>query len=737
MLILDVPSDRTDLKQRAVVDAVLREALAGHTGVVTPIIGRDTFRVVHSLSGAVERRLEQARVASGFEGDAGAFASALLVRALENPREGKVDSGSGDPERDRLQAGMREVAWEAQQARKVAMIEGGTGVGKSRVMGHVATEMVAAGKRVAVCAPTVANLYHLAAEIREVNAKVRIGLLLGRGQLVHVTLLREWLAERGKEAPKEVKQWVKRGGACVTEATKRLNKEVCDGDLAWLMDDLKAIAPEGFDAAYFSQEDFRRRGTGEEEDAEEEDEGDQVYQALNRKAEVSGIVLATGARVFSHVLGRTQAGFGERGWDYLIVDEAHQLASVAAGMLTNSLCLSSAERTVGPAEVWRPYRLGKAAERARNALVGLRGGLGGVPEGMMPLPVLRGLGGEIAEARKALGELTAKMRKKNYGDTWRLWRLRKYSDALVVLDRITSGEVNDLAFLQRSPVRGFPSIEVGPRSIYGPMRRLWEMSAGAALFSGTLYLRLRTGEYSARHIAGTELCIPPERLLEAKPFVQSWLTADPVLITPIKDRGKFNYRSEEAFVKRWHGHVARVIEKARKSAKGGVLVLVPSFGDVEGIREAVKVPKAVLCWQDREMGVREARERFLALSAKGKRPVWIATGGAWASLDLSDQSVKASEDTLLTDLIIPRIPFGLSRGSTYEVRRAKIGFGADVNDAYFLLRQGFGRLMRRKGLRHRRVWFLDTRPEKRKGYAIFSKFLETYEQREHLDCSVL
>jgi ATP-dependent DNA helicase DinG len=739
MLILNVPRDREDLKRRDVVDALLREALAGDVGKVTPVVSRDTFRAVHTLSKEVERRLDAAAKSCGWKGDSNSFASALLVRALEQP---KVTAGAGgDSERDRLQKGMRAVAWEAYHGGLLAMIEGGTGVGKSRVMGQVASELAAGGKTVVCAAPTVANLQHLATEIREVDAKVPVGLLLGRGQLVDGEALHLWMQEQGKACPPEIREWVRKGAPCVREASMALNEAVCDGKLCWLMDDLREIAPEGFDPSDFSIEDGRRKDEDEEADeafARQCTGGEAVYAWLNTRAEHCPVILCTLARLFAHVRGFSKAGFGDGGWDYLIVDEAHEMGRVAASTLTNSLCFRSSQWFFRETERWRPFRLGSLAERALESLGSLHQRFASAPEGLVHNALLRSASAEIAQARQALGAVAKKLRTSGKAGAARLrWRVEGYHDALVTLDGIVEGRSNELAFLVKSPVRGYPSLEVGPRSIMGLMRRLWDMTPAGGLFSGTFYLRLKTGEYSSRHIAYSELCLPSERLLECPPFVQPWLTSSPVLVTPADDKGRLAYRSDPAFIVEWRKRVTKVIRSAYASARGGVLVLVPSFEDVIGLSEGLRIKKALIVTQDQETGVRGARERFMAISARGERPLWIGTGGAWASLDLSDKGKSPGRDTLLTDLIIPRIPFGLNRGSTYEVRRAKLGHGADVLDAYFLLRQGFGRLIRRKGLKDRRIWFLDTRVYEKPAYVVFRKLLEMYPQHEALDASVL
>ena len=64
---------------------------------------------------------------------------------------------------------------------------------------------------------------------------------------------------------------------------------------------------------------------------------------------------------------------------------------------------------------------------------------------------------------------------------------------------------------------------------------------------------------------------------------------------------------------------------------------------------------------------------------------------------------------LLTDLVIPALPFGMNRTLTHMQRVENAGFVAEKQSALFMLRQGIGRLIRRPGLKHRRIWVLDGR----------------------------
>lgn len=107
-------------------------------------------------------------------------------------------------------------------------------------------------------------------------------------------------------------------------------------------------------------------------------------------------------------------------------------------------------------------------------------------------------------------------------------------------------------------------------------------------------------------------------------------------------------------------------------------------------------------------GFRAALAQFRKGHAEGLKMVWLATGPAWTGLDLSHSDVEAKRDWLLTDVVIPRIPYGTERSAIHRARMVWMQ-SAERDRAAFQLRQGIGRLVRREGLKKRRVWMLDGR----------------------------
>ena len=131
---------------------------------------------------------------------------------------------------------------------------------------------------------------------------------------------------------------------------------------------------------------------------------------------------------------------------------------------------------------------------------------------------------------------------------------------------------------------------------------------------------------------------------------------------------------------------------------------------------------------------------FISLQLSGKKALWLSVGGAWTGLDVGGHDpmerllglpqIPASQDNLLTDLIIPRLPFGTNNSITH-LRRIAMGGGVpwDILDAAFRMLQGLGRLVRRKGLpQNRRIWILDGRldePLAKQKLALFWSAIES------------
>jgi CRISPR type IV-associated DEAD/DEAH-box helicase Csf4 len=152
-----------------------------------------------------------------------------------------------------------------------------------------------------------------------------------------------------------------------------------------------------------------------------------------------------------------------------------------------------------------------------------------------------------------------------------------------------------------------------------------------------------------------------------------------------------------------------------------VLVLNTSHETVIGLRTRLEDMHDIIVLSQEGTSNRQQAKTFLTLTHEGKRPLWLAVGGAWTGLDLGGHDpyeellgcpqLSPSNDNVLTDLVIPRLPFG-TNNSMSHVRRVRMqrSFPWDLLDAAFRFLQGLGRLVRRRGLSaNRRIWILDGR----------------------------
>lgn len=152
------------------------------------------------------------------------------------------------------------------------------------------------------------------------------------------------------------------------------------------------------------------------------------------------------------------------------------------------------------------------------------------------------------------------------------------------------------------------------------------------------------------------------------------------------------------------------IDRIAATAVGGILVLCTGFDRAALIAGALKTSLSRVILQSPTVSVGAAEKTFREMHAAGQRPIWFGTGGAWTGLNLTLAGCDPSEDFLLTDLVIPALPFGTNLTTSHAFRSArKGGFLNELAHAELMLRQGIGRLVRREGLRNRSIHILDGR----------------------------
>lgn len=314
---------------------------------------------------------------------------------------------------------------------------------------------------------------------------------------------------------------------------------------------------------------------------------------------------------------------------------------------------------------------------------------------------------------------------------------------LMALRAVANGSYGMLNF---SPTRKFPQMIVGRPSIESMLRQLWAFVEGASCVSATIYLP--KGNTTTAWYLKSVLAIPDHREVEYSPSIGPWIyrpvkeiwqPSDERDIENLTPTSYVAYKMSEAqFIKDtelWHQSISKsIVERVLSSAAGGILVLCTSYktcNDVAGyLSESSK--DVVIVEAKPSLSLSQQKMMFIAARKEGKQSIWLATGGAWTGLDVSgkDIGIDAEEDKLLTDLVIPRLPFYTNRSITHQHRKIyRPSTNWEVFETCFAFRQALGRLIRRVGLpKNRKIWMLDARMVGKDAarYTIFQKILDGY-----------
>jgi CRISPR type IV-associated DEAD/DEAH-box helicase Csf4 len=294
--------------------------------------------------------------------------------------------------------------------------------------------------------------------------------------------------------------------------------------------------------------------------------------------------------------------------------------------------------------------------------------------------------------------------------------------------------------LSLSPIRHYVNLTFGPSTVARHLAARWHVTPCAMHFSGSLYHISSTGP-NARFAAATVSAT--DRMAQTGSYMPSWLTTSPTLHLPGPERLHMlmpppRDGATPTAMRYWLENVGAAIALAAKDAAGGTLVLMTGYERLNLLAEVIRdlhpdLAGARLVVQNPSTGVSSCADDFTRKAKEGLRPIWLATGGAWTGLDLTDDKVPADKDQLLTDLIIPGIPFGLDQNTTHMDRLRRMGFVAEIMVAQRKLRQGLGRLIRREGVQNRRIWMLDARvlnPTTAHRFADLRLVLQQYLQTE-------
>ncbi|WP_420213416.1 type IV CRISPR-associated DEAD/DEAH-box helicase Csf4 (plasmid) [Burkholderia aenigmatica] len=438
----------------------------------------------------------------------------------------------------------------------------------------------------------------------------------------------------------------------------------------------------------------------------------------------------------------------------LIVDEGHLLEQTFSNSLSRYVSLKACARHL------REYKRsgGKLPAQSIERLDQLVTEISAVGEGVRNDfvnlsgndPQIRRLGvllQRVAECLEALPD----PRLMTVADPTRV-RSALHAQVAAATIRNATGAALSRSFLRFSPMRIYPQLYVGTGPVEPTLRAMWGRLDGAAVVSASLYLKRVSGPS-----AGYQrmlLAIPEQRAIEYPPVHAAW-SAAPVaglwtageLAAALRPPTRADRLSDHAFQKaeeEWLDNLAPVIESNHASAKGGTLVLLTSYKAADGLAKRMFAANTILVHAREEYPLRRQVHDFLKLRRAGLRPIWLSVGGAWTGLDVGGhdpwtrlfdgEAISADEDNVLTDLVIPRLPFGTNQSITHLWRiQNRPGVPWDLLEAAFRFKQGLGRLVRRAGLpTNRRIFVLDGRLEDAcadSAYALFRQAMSSYRVR--------
>lgn len=674
---------------------------------------------------------------------------------------------------------------------RVGLVEASTGVGKTLAAVFSALTWVQANRFSAcIAVPTLALIRQVAGEYDRVAAVLAcppLQVIMGKQEFVSAFALNNLLEAQPDLATPEIGQWITASGIRPPAHS--------DGyvESGWLAQSLLSAAPafpinevllnelaspsDPGMVAYRAQfkprsedddppptlivcshamlaQDMRVRRRAMSRDEVFQESNDSIIEILKSLKGATGVskgdkltALAQAQEALAAVVRDNQAIQGLLPqYDALIVDEAHQLEAAFSNAFSDYLPLRKlwralvTYRQLGGKVPVETIRLAKTAidslsvSAPADQLLTLDSPNGSSTRGM--LISLKELLSPIANAKPAKNAAADKLLAHLY---------IKRGETLLRLG--LAGRLGT-AHLRLSPQRQYPQLYVGKDTVEPVLRMLWDRLRCAVALSATLYL-YRIDGASGSYMANL-LAIPDGRRSEYPPIIAPWIKAPlaslhvptgakALSLKPPTLLDKLSASEHAAAMKTWLSCVAGELKSIHASAAGGVLVLCTSYEMVNGIYAHLADLDPILVIAREGAPLQRQAKQFLLQSVDGKRPLWLALGGAWTGLDIGGHDpmhnllgrapISADQDNILTDLVIPRLPFGVNNSLTHMFRiRNRGSIPWDLLDAAFRFRQGLGRLVRQQGLPHnRRIWVLDgrlTEPSARSRLAMFRTTLD-------------
>lgn len=698
-----------ELLRRAIEEEIEPRAVAAHhiksfTVAVSPVIA-DKIKTM-----ARERQSSIASIAAG------------LIEAIQAaPDNRKVHEAKADVANVIGKARVRDILHPLLDSTlagfeqgKVVFAEAATGSGKGAMIASLAAQSASKGNKVVISAP-LAVTWQLMSDFKAIEGPLpTVSIRLGRPNFIDPEALTYWAQENDR--PK-VLEWLGDGAPTLSSRTRGV-ETLIGHSLNYLLEDALALA-----------EDIPVTEVVLDAGGPEDCPAEQQYQSLKDTQHEASIILCSHHLLAAHI--RIQRSFSDSTGQEslldaeenttratslpekigtLIIDEAQLLEAAFASVYSQSLHVNAFSRFVEKHLKYRKKPVLAALENVESVVNKYAGKGAGKASKACRLDDVPGLAEELRHLIDTLDAITTR--------SMDGFERRAINNAKYATKAMLSGKTT--LRLELSPVRKQASILSGASNLEKPLGELWDSVGHAALVSATLYCESDTG-----NLMRWKLAVPKSRALYARPVHPAW-TREPVLLQTTRTLSEPDDGDE------WLQQTARIVGDIARTSRGGTLVLCTSFQNVEGLRDSLGDELGPrLITQSKKMSASMCATQFKALHQAGLRPVWLGLGAAWTGINLSDESAAPEKDTLLSDLVITRLPMGANRSLTHERRVAMIGFGAAVQEAIWLFRQGLGRLVRREGVSKRNLWVLDPRLDRKENWTHgFRKVLSRYSTAE-------
>lgn len=636
----------------------------------------------------------------------------------------------------------------ASKARKVAFCEAATGVGKSMVAAASAYWARSQGAVVVIAAPSHSQISQISLELKrltEYHGAIDATRLYGRQEFVSEYLLADLIDVMLADPNHPLREDAARAQQWLEHQQEKPPLSDALSTPPWSVASLVESAP-----------DFPVAGVRLTSACSESDAGAQAYTDTRDRAASAGIVLCTHAMLSldlrarlwacsSSIPDRISGEDGERyarrvlsalvaadsgsahflpDYKYLVVDELHELEASVARAMSSQISLRSVVRNIERLGNRLPIGQNIAeANRALSRIQELSSSSGDIrltskqSNGFAPLKALLNA---VEKTHKRVTKSALKSRAQSKAPD----EIAQLTENLGVLRQMTKPTTSRATSISFSPIRAYPSALQGPTSVTNMLRLLWgrviaDGAFGAAGLSATLYLPRTNAAPSAAHLV-SKLGLRPEWTSMTPPFTPAWVTQPVTLRIPARaslaSLTPPRSTSDPTLFEAWHDAVSAAVSQTIEDAQGGTLVLCTSYATVDELNRRLSDRYGSrLIVQTQDSPFSALKQRYIDAALSGSRPVWLATGQAGTGLDLSPPvqlNIAAEQDVMLTDLVITRLPFGLSGSSTQEERKRRLGqaaFAEDQSGMLTLLRQWVGRLVRRPGIRDRNLWVYDAR----------------------------